>query len=191
MKALWTLLIALTVSCTPAWAMLEPGDAAPDFSAKASLAGKEMRFSLAEALKSGPVVLYFYPAAFTEGCTLEAHNFAEATDTFAELGATVLGVSNDKIETLNKFSVSECRNKFAVAADNDKKIMKAYRAAMMGGLLGMADRTSYVITPDSRILFSYSALDPNGHVDRTLEAVRRWRLEHPKGSATLSPTKRN
>ncbi len=187
MKALWTLLIALTVSCTPAWAMLEPGDAAPDFSAKTSLAGKEMRFSLAEALKRGPVVLYFYPAAFTKGCTVEAHNFAEATDTFAELGATVIGVSNDKIETLHKFSVSECRNKFAVAADTDKKIMKAYRAAMMGGVLGMADRTSYVITPDSRILFSYSALDPDGHVDRTLEAVRRWRVQHPKTPPASTP----
>ena len=187
MKTHCLLLIALTVVCTPAWAMLEPGDAAPNFSAKASLAGKEVRFSLAEALKSGPVVLYFYPAAFTEGCTIEAHNFAEATDTFAELGATVLGVSNDKIETLKKFSVSECRNKFAVAADTDKKIMKAYRAAMLGGLVSMADRTSYVITPDSHILFAYSALDPNGHVDRTLEAVRRWRIEHPKSSPASAP----
>lgn len=187
MKLRWMLLIALTVACTPAWAMLAPGEKAPDFSAQVSLAGKEMRFSLAEALKQGPVVLYFYPAAFTKGCTIEAHNFAEATDTFAQLGATVLGVSNDKIETLHKFSVSECRNKFAVAADTDKKIMKAYSAAMMGGLLGMADRTSYVITPDNRILFAYSALDPDGHVERTLEAVRRWRAEHPKDSPASTP----
>jgi thioredoxin-dependent peroxiredoxin len=182
MKTLWAMLIALTLTSTPAWAMLKPGDMAPNFTARASLGGKEMPFSLADALKKGPVVLYFYPAAFTKGCTVEAHNFAEATDTFAEMGATVIGVSNDKIETLNKFSVSECRNKFAVAADTDKKIMKAYRATLMGGLLGMADRTSYVITPDNRILFAYTALDPNGHVDKTLEAVRGWRALHSKAA---------
>ena len=187
MKALWALLIAVMVASTPAHAVLKPGDAAPDFTAQASLGGKEMAFSLADALKKGPVVLYFYPAAFSQGCTVEAHNFAEATDTFAALGATVIGVSNDKIETLNKFSVSECRNKFAVAADTDKKIMKAYRATMMGGLLGMADRTSYVITPDNRILFAYSALDPNGHVDKTLEAVRAWRAQHAKVPPASTP----
>jgi len=187
MKALWTFMMALTVAGAPAWATLKPGDAAPDFSAQASLGGKEMPFSLAQALKKGPVVLYFYPAAFTEGCTVEAHNFAEATDTFSELGATVIGVSNDKIETLNKFSLTECRSKFAVAADTDKKIMKAYRATMMGGLLGMADRTSYVITPDNRILFAYSALDPNGHVDKTLEAVRGWRAQHPLAEPAMAP----
>ena len=100
------------------------GAQAPDFTAQASLGGKEFTFSLADALKKGPVVLYFYPAAFTPGCTVEAHDFADATDKFAALGATVIGVSHDKIETLDKFSVSECRSKFAVAADPDETVIK-------------------------------------------------------------------
>ena len=107
--ALTAALIAL-----PVYAALPDGTKAPDFSTEASLAGKSFKFSLAEALKKGPVVLYFYPAAFTPGCTVEAHQFAEATDKFKALGATVIGVSHDPIDKLNKFSVSECRNKFAV-----------------------------------------------------------------------------
>lgn len=177
-----TLIAAAVLMTSPAWAMLKPGDAAPDFTAQASLGGKEMSFSLKEALKKGPVVLYFYPAAFTKGCTAEAHNFAEATDTFTSMGATVIGVSNDKIDTLHKFSVSECRNKFAVAADGEKKVMKAYDAVLFG-FLPMADRTSYVITPDNKILYAYSAMDPNGHVDNTLDAVKKWRAEHPMPAA--------
>src|ERR1700691_1437675 len=129
----------------PALAALAVGAAAPDFSAQASLGGKEFNFSLTDALKQGPVVLYFYPAAFTKGCTIEAHNFAEAADDYKAQGATIIGVSHDSIETLNKFSVSECRGKFAVAADTDGKIMKAYDAVMLTSLLGMANRTSYVI----------------------------------------------
>src|SRR5690349_4402967 len=115
---------------TPGSAALQTGAKAPDFTADASLAGKEFKFSLADALKKGPVVLYFYPAAFSKGCTIEAHEFADATDKFAELGATVIGVSYDNIETLNKFSTTECRNKFAVAADVDQSIMKSYDAVL-------------------------------------------------------------
>ena len=99
----------------PVLAALPIGTKAPDINTQATLAGKEFKFSLADALKKGPVVLYFYPAAFTPGCTTEAHLFAEATPQFAALGATVIGVSHDPIEKLDKFSVSECRNKFAVA----------------------------------------------------------------------------
>src|SRR5437879_4156793 len=99
----------------PALAALKAGDKAPDFTAQASLGGKVFTYSLADALKKGPVVLYFYPAAFTKGCTIEAHLFADATDKYKTLGATVIGVSNDNIDTLNKFSISECRSKFAVA----------------------------------------------------------------------------
>src|ERR1041385_4522113 len=139
--------IAVALTAVPAFATLPNGTKAPDFSTEASLAGKSFKFSLADALKKGPVVLYFYPAAFTSGCTIEAHNFAEATDKFKELGATVIGVSHDDIDTLNKFSVSECRNKFAVAADADKKIMKAYDA-VLAKKPELADRTSYVIAPD-------------------------------------------
>src|SRR5262249_31478417 len=102
---------------TPSFASLKVGAPAPDFKARASIGGKQFDFALADALKKGPVVLYFYPAAFTPGCTIEAHNFADAMDDFAKLGATVIGVSHDSIATLDKFSLTECRSKFPVAAD--------------------------------------------------------------------------
>src|SRR5271156_6076836 len=117
------ILSALMLGASPADAALKLGDTAPDFTTQASLGGKPFTFVLADALKQGPVVLYFYPAAFTHGCTIEAHDFAEATYDFKLQGATVIGVSHDSIETLNKFSVSECRSKFAVAADPDGSIM--------------------------------------------------------------------
>lgn len=158
---------------TPASAALKAGGKAPDFTIPATLAGKQFTFSLAGALKTGPVVLYFYPAAFTPGCTLEAHEFAEATGKFKALGATVIGVSNDDIATLDKFSVSECRNKFAVGADKELTVTKQYDA-QMPGLLPYANRTSYVIAPDGTVLFEYTALDPVGHVDKTLAAVQAW-----------------
>jgi peroxiredoxin len=134
-------------------------------------------FSLAEALSSGPVVLYFYPAAFTPGCTIEAHQFAEATDEFKALGATIIGVSGDDIDTLNRFSVSECRGKFAVAADADRSVMKAYRA-VLADRPEFANRTSYVIAPDGSVLMSYTDLKPHEHVRRTMDAVKQWRAEH-------------
>jgi len=162
--------IALTVA---AQAALKIGDRAPDFSAIATLGGNEFSYSLAEALHKGPVVLYFFPAAFTQGCTIEAHEFAEAIPQFASLGASVIGVSKDSIATLKKFSVSECRSKFAVAADTDGKIMKAYDATL-SSLLGYADRTSYVIAPDAHVIYEYSDLDPTKHVDNTLRALREW-----------------
>ena len=170
--------LSLALGATPALAALAVGATATDFSAEASLGGKEFTFSLADALKKGPVVLYFYPAAFTPGCTLEAHEFADATDKFAALGATVIGVSHDTIETLNKFSVSECRSKFAVAADPDQKVIKAYDAVLAKNP-AYADRISYVIAPDHTVLMSYSDLNPDKHVDLTMEAVKKWRAEHP------------
>src|SRR4030081_3915028 len=112
MKRLLILAMSSAALVTPLYAALKTGAQAPVFTTQASLAGKPFTFSLADALKSGPVVLYFYPAAFTKGCTIEAHNFAEATDKFKSLGATVIGISTDKIETLNDFSVKDCRNKF-------------------------------------------------------------------------------
>src|ERR1700674_5476999 len=125
-----TLVLGCFALVSPLYAALKPGAQPPDFTTQATLAGKPFTFSLADALKNGPVVLYFYPAAFTKGCTVEAHDFAEATEQFKALGATVIGVSHDSIETLNKFSVSECRNKFAVAADPDQHIMKSYDAVL-------------------------------------------------------------
>ncbi|HTZ00322.1 MAG TPA: redoxin domain-containing protein, partial [Rhodocyclaceae bacterium] len=109
------LVLAAAGFTLPAAAALDVGAPAPPFEAPASLGGSEYRFSLRDALKTGPVVLYFYPAAFTKGCTIEAHDFAAAIDRYKALGATVIGVSHDSIETLKRFSVSECRGKFAVA----------------------------------------------------------------------------
>lgn len=157
----------------PARAELKPGDAAPDFNAPAAIGGEPFRFSLSDALRKGPVVLYFYPKAFTQGCTIEANRFAEAHDDYAALGATVIGVSGDDIETLKRFSVSECRNRFAVASDADGKIMKAYDA-VMPLVTSYARRISYVLTPDGRIAYVYSSISPDLHVPNTLDAVRRW-----------------
>jgi peroxiredoxin Q/BCP len=147
---------------------------------QASLAGKPMPFSAqAAALKKGPVVLYFYPAAFTKGCTIEAHDFAEATDGFNKLGATVIGMSADPIETLNKFSVEECRNKFAVGSATAATIT-AYDVTLPAKP-ERSNRTSYVIAPDGKVIFVYSALSPEGHVTGTMDAVKTWRAAHPKG----------
>jgi thioredoxin-dependent peroxiredoxin len=168
------LMAVLLGSCAGvASAALHPGANAPDFTAQATLAGRPFQFSLADALKKGPVVLYFYPAAFTTGCTVEAHEFAEATAEFRTLGATVIGVSHDNIDTLNRFSVDECRNKFAVAADPDQQIMKSYDAVLKLKP-SWADRTSYVISPEGKVIYSYTDLNPDKHVANTLAAVKQW-----------------
>src|SRR6202453_2395885 len=180
MKRLLILAIGGAVLAAPLYAALKPGVQAPDFTTQATLAGKPFKFALADALKSGPVVLYFYPAAFTPGCTVEAHEFAEATDKFKALGATVIGVSHDPIDTLNKFSVSECRNKFAVASDADQRITKAYDAVLL--FTSYSSRTSYVIAPTGKIIYAYSALNPDKHVENTLAAVAQWRRDEQKGS---------
>jgi thioredoxin-dependent peroxiredoxin len=173
--------LAITVAlvAAPAQAALKPGDPAPDFKAQASLAGNVFTFSLAEALKKGPVVLYFYPAAFTTGCTIEAHDFAEAVDAYRALGASVIGVSRDDIDTLNRFSVSECRSKFAVAADKSQSIMKSYDAVLAVNP-EYADRVSYVIAPDGRVVFAYKSLNPEKHVEYTLDALRKWAARQSK-----------
>jgi peroxiredoxin len=176
------LLAALAAaSATPAWAALSVGAAAPDFTTTGSLAGKPLKFTLSQALKDGPVVLYFYPAAFTSGCTVEAHAFAEATDEFKALGATVVGVSVDDLATLHRFSVSECRNKFAVLSDADRRITRAYDAAL-AFKPDVADRVSYVIVPPGTIAYEYTSLNPDKHVGNTLAAVKRWKAAKPQGS---------
>jgi peroxiredoxin len=162
-----------------AQATLPIGAKAPGVETQASLAGVAKPFSLRQALKSGPVVLYFYPAAFTKGCTIEAHDFAEATDDFQKLGATVVGMSADPIDTLNQFSVQECRNKFAVGSASAATI-KAYDV-VLPQKPEKSDRTSYVIAPDGKVIFVYSALDPAGHVEKAMAAVKAWKAKHAKG----------
>jgi peroxiredoxin Q/BCP len=173
-----TLLICSSVAA-PAFAALKAGDQAPAFTTQASLGGKVFSYSLADELKKGPVVLYFYPAAFTKGCTIEAHLFADAVDKYKALGATVIGVSADNIDTLNKFSVSECRSKFAVAADTDQKIMKSYDSVLLSKT-SYADRVSYVIAPNGSIIYEYSSLDPDKHVANTLQALEQWTAKQKK-----------
>lgn len=158
----------------PALASLNVGATAPDFKAQASLGGKVFSFDLADALKNGPVVLYFYPAAFTKGCTIEAHTFADAMDKFKALHATVIGVSHDTIDTLNKFSVSECRSKFPVAADPTLTVAKQYDAVLPQAPT-YANRTSYVIAPDGKILATLTDLShPQQHVENALNVLKSY-----------------
>ena len=160
----------------PAKAALDVGDAAPDFTAQAALAGKTYRYSLAESLAKGPVVLYFFPAAFSEGCSLEAHSFAEAVGQYEALGATVVGVSGDDLDTIAKFSVQACQSKFPVASDESKSVIKAYDA-LMQTRPDYANRVSYVIAPNGKVVYSYLSLNPAKHVEKTLSALRQWSQE--------------
>jgi peroxiredoxin len=171
MNKVFALLAA--IFALPALADLSVGDPAPDFSTQASLGGKEFTYTLSAALKQGPVVLYFYPAAFTKGCSIEAHNFAEAMPKYQALGASVIGVSTDGIETLNKFSVSECQSKFPVASDANHAIMKAYDTVLLWKT-SYANRVSYVISPEGRIVYRYADMNPDKHVENTLAAVKGW-----------------
>jgi peroxiredoxin len=178
MKRLIALAWATSLLAAPAIAALRVGAEAPDFSAQASQAGKQFPFRLSDALKKGPVVLYFFPAAFTSGCTIEAHEFAEASDDYKKLGATLIGVTAGNIDRLTEFSVSECRSKFAVAADPSAAIAKSYQSTL-AIRPGWSDRTSYVIAPDGKVAFVYSSLSPDQHVVKTLDALKAWRAAHP------------
>jgi peroxiredoxin len=136
---------------------------------------------LAEALKKGPVVLYFYPKSFTRGCTIEAHNFADNAENFAAAGATLIGLSIDTIETQIEFSGKECRDKFPVAADPDGSVVRAYdslRATPLPNGSTVSDRISYVIAPDGKILTAYQDSAPEKHIEVTLAAVRAWHEAH-------------
>lgn len=182
---------ALLVSiAAPAFAALKNGDKAPDFSAKASLAGKEFSFSLKDALKKGPVVVYFYPSAYTRGCNIEAHTFAENKEKFDAAGATIIGVSHDSIARLNEFSADPeyCAGKFPVASDPDGSIAKAYNLNITEARAGMKDsrgadvdhafteRTTFVIKSDNSIAATLSSADdkitPTDHVDKSLAVVQ-------------------
>lgn len=168
-------LLAFLIAALPAplAAALPAGASAPDFTTRGALAGRPFRLNLAEQLRHGPVVLYFFPRAFTEGCTLEANAFSEAMDDFRAAGARVIGMSADDYETLARFSVEECRSAFPVATAGPA-IIRAYDVAL-ADRPGMTDRTSYVIAPDGRILLSHSDRDWRSHVPATLAAVREWR----------------
>lgn len=173
-KALGAALLGLVA--VPVAAELPVGARAPVFATQAALAGKETGFSLGAALARGPVVLYFYPKAFTKGCTLEANAFAEAMDEFAAMGATVVGLSADDIGTLKEFSVLECRNVFPVGVAS-ADLIKAYGVNLVreGKDLGVTSRTSYVIAPDGRIVMVHSDMDYRDHVRLSLEAVKGLR----------------
>jgi peroxiredoxin len=164
---------ALAGLADAAWAGLDVGEKAPDFTAPAVLAGKPFDFSLAASLAKGPVVLYFFPAAFSEGCSIEAHEFAEAAAQYQALGATVIGVSGDDVETLGKFSKGPCQGAFPVASDEKMSVIEAYDPAMTTRP-DYANRISYVIAPDGSIVYSYLSLNPHRHVEKTLGALREW-----------------
>jgi thioredoxin-dependent peroxiredoxin len=173
------LLCALLSSA--AWGALRNGDPAPDFTLPAAVGGKSFVFKLSEALKKGPVVVYFYPKSFTRICTEEAHDFAENAENFAAAGATLIGVSADTIETQIEFSSKECRDKFPVAADPNLVAIRGYDAVReKPGPNGatIADRISYVIAPDGKILYAYQDPEAARHIENTLATVRRYREEH-------------
>ena len=165
--------LALAFSST-AHAELPVGASAPLFSAKGARAGKIVDFDLAGALKQGPVVLYFYPKAFTQGCTLEARAFAEAHSAFRNAGAKVVGLSADGLRTLRRFSREACHDKFTVATATPKVIAAYDVDSMRGGKpTGVSKRTSYVIDRQGRITFVHSDMDYREHVALTLAAVQR------------------
>lgn len=166
------MLVCLTLG-TPARAALDIGDRAPDFTAEAARNGAVYRYSLADALKKGPVILYFFPAAYSEGCSVEAHYFAEAVPQFEALGATVVGVSGDDIGTLSKFSIQACQGKFPVAADEKQTVMKSFDAVLKTRP-EYANRVSYVVAPDGSIVFHYMSLNPTKHVEKMLGALKTW-----------------
>jgi len=187
MKVVLAGLVLSGALAQPAFAALKQGDKAPDFSAPASLAGKEFNFALKDALKKGPVVVYFYPAAFTGGCNLQAHAFSENSDKFTAAGASIIGVSLDKIATLNQFSADPqyCAGKIPVASDADGKIAKSYdlqvREAKPGAKNtrgdeidhGFAERTTFVVTPNGSVAATISNLSPADNVAKALEAVQQ------------------
>lgn len=152
-------------------AALDVGERAPEFSTQAALAGQPFKFSLSAALAKGPVVLYFFPAAFSEGCSIEAHEFAEAIGQFEALGASVVGVSRDDIGVLSRFSTQVCNGKFPVASDESLAIARSFDAVMQTRP-DYANRVSYVIAPSGKVAYSYQSLNPARHVQNTLAAVK-------------------
>ena len=170
----------------PAFAALKAGESAPEFQAQASFAGKASTYSLKGALKKGPVVVYFYPSAFTSACNVQAHEFAVRSDKFAAAGASVIGVSLDSIARLNEFSADPeyCNGKFPVASDADGRIAKSYDLSVKEGRAGQkdtrgneighdfAERTTFIVSPDGRIAAAVGGMSPKDNVEKALEAVQ-------------------
>lgn len=174
----------------PAMAALEQGDAAPDFIAPASLDGKRIRYSLKEALQKGPVVVYFYPSAYTQGCNVQARTFSQNYEKFAAAGASIVGVSLDSIERLNAFSADPeyCAGKFPVASDSDGSIARSFdlNIRQIAGIKdtrgdevdhGLVERTSFVITPDGTIAAAIGGISPTDNVMKALEIVQRLKAK--------------
>lgn len=190
MKKLFLGLAVSALVCLSASAALQVGQTAPNFSARATQAGKEFHFSLSKALQTGPVVLYFYPSAFTKGCDLEAHTFAQNRDKFDAAGATIIGVSADSIARLDAFSSDPkyCAGKFPVASDPNHKIAGSYHLAVGKGRPGLKDvrgvnighdfieRVTFVIGKNHKILAVFSSkkdhLRPDQHVEKALAMVQ-------------------
>lgn len=173
MLKLAALALVGTALASPAFAALKVGTQAPDFTLPAYLAGQPFTFHLADALKHGPVVVYFFPAPHTTGCNIEAHLFSQAIPQFQAVHATVIGVTAGNLDQLAAFSkeANHCSGKFPVAADSGAKTAKAYDALLLMRP-GWSDRTSYVIAPSGKITFVYSSLSPGKHVEETLAAVK-------------------
>lgn len=183
---IWVCLLAAGLSL-PAFAALQAGDDAPQFRAPASLAGKSFQYSLKEALAKGPVVVYFYPSAYTRGCDLQAHTFAVNKDKFTAAGASIIGVSLDSIERLNDFSADPnfCAGKFPTASDADGSIAKSFGLAVHQGPPGLkdvrgveighgfAERTTFIVTPGGKIAATIGGIAPDKNVEQALAAVQR------------------
>ena len=201
MKTIWLCCLLSTLAAAPAFAALKEGDRAPDFKAQASLAGKEFTFSLTEALKKGPVVVYFYPSAYTGGCNVQAHTFAEDHDKFAAAGASIIGVSLDSIARLKDFSADPayCAGKLPVASDEKGAISKSYDLKVIDSYNGQAaatmkdsrgieighsfvERTTFIITPDHLIVATVGGISPAENVAKALQIVQQLAASHPSKS---------
>jgi peroxiredoxin len=180
------LLASLTLALAlPAQATLERGAHAPDFTAQGAVGGKPFTVVLHDALKKGPVVLYFFPAAFTGGCNAEAHAFAEAIDDFHKAGATVIGMTAGNVDRIQEFSSDTryCSGKFPVAAA-DSRVISGYDVLLKkpdGTPTNITSRTSFVIAPGGKILLVHNDMNPAEHITLTLAAVRKYQAEHHKG----------
>ena len=170
MRKLLFALVASTIALAPANAALKVGDKAPDFTTTGAVGGKEFKIHLADQLKKGPIVLYFFTTAFTSGCTAEAHAFSESIGDFKKAGAQVIGMSGDDLKTLHDFSTKECRSAFPVATATPE-IQKEFDVAWAAHP-GITTRTSYVIGKNGKIVMVHDDLDFSQHVAKSLAAVK-------------------